>query len=491
MPATTRSSYGNGTCTVNHGEMGGILLSTDMPSRLRECAARGYYSSVKAYRIFALAVIPLLLLAHISYAQGVSSSAMSAQSKTAQNSATIKKELKLTRPLNRGMTGDDVKRLQETLLDIPALGVEVAVSGYFGSATEWAVKRFQEREGLANSRNMSSGYGVVGPRTLAKINEVLNRPTSPSKKDAVVKTATSTKTSSATSAKIASTSSTGSSTELSRMSSQQTAITSTASSTTSSTATASSAPLPDATPPLRSNGFPSGVITSTTSIAVSLATNEAAHCYWSNVPNTPFAEMSAPFSSTGGIKHSLMLYSVAQGNYSFYVKCRDRALNANTSDFPIIFSLLYRDSGRDRNPPRVFMSFPIDNNKLTEGPIGLLAVAADNSDVAGVDFFLNSEDLNAEDTKPPYAVTIILSPGAYSAFAVARDSDGNHATSTTVKFSVIPKLASSNGTTAALTTRPQRFATFSLSAFSRQSASAASAFRGVSDFFLALLSGAR
>ena len=441
-------------------------LSTDTVSRLQKCASRMYHNSMKTHSVFALAVIPLLLFAHISYAQGVSSSAIIAQSQGSQSSATIKMELKLTRALSRGMAGDDVKRLQESLLLIPALGVEITVSGYFGSATEWAVKRFQEREGIANSGNMSSGYGVVGPRTLAKINEVLNRPAAPSDKDAVAKTAAAAKTISAT-------------------------TTPPASAAMSSAMAASASPAPDRTPPVRSNGFPSGVITSTTSIFISLTTDEAAYCYWSNIPHTPFEEMSAPFSSTGGTKHSSMIYSVAPGNYSFHVKCRDKVMNANISDFPIIFSLRYRYSGRDRNPPRVFMSFPIDNNTLTEGPIGLLAVAADNSDVAGVDFFLNSEDLNAEDTKPPYAVTLVLSPGMYSAFAVAHDSDRNYATSTAVRFSVIPKPASSMGTTTALIARPQPTGLSPLSAFPRQSASAASAFRGIFDFFLALLSGPR
>ena len=427
---------------------------------------------MKICRMFGLAVITLLFFAHTSSAQGISSST-ALQLAAAQGGGVIKKELKLTRTLKRGMTGSDVKALQEYLLLIPTTGVEITVSGYFGSATESAVKKFQERESIANSKNTGSGYGLVGPRTLAKINEVVKRPVAPSKKNAATETATTTKTTAATSTSTAP-SSAGQ-----------------APSATSSPMTVSASPARDTTPPLRSNGFPTGVIISTTSVLISLTTNEDAYCFWSNLPNTPFDEISTLFSSTGGVRHVTKLWSVSPGDYSFHAKCRDRAMNTNISDYPIIFSLQHKVYGRDRNPPRVFMSFPIDNNTFTEGPVGLMAVAADNSDVSGVNFFLNAEDLNAEDTTPPYAVTIVLAPGAYTAFAVTHDADGNYATSTTVTFSVTPKPSSSKGTTFSLLLYPERFGFFPLSAFGVQGASVASAPRGIFDLFVDLLFGIR
>lgn len=58
--------------------------------------------------------------------------------------------------LRRGDTGTRVKTLQHTLT---AAGFEVPETGYFGSKTEAAVKRFQAAKGLISD-------GVAGPRTL-------------------------------------------------------------------------------------------------------------------------------------------------------------------------------------------------------------------------------------------------------------------------------------------------------------------------------------
>ena len=60
--------------------------------------------------------------------------------------------------LRVGSEGDDVKALQQALL---ARGINCgAADGIFGPKTEAAVKRFQEREGLAAD-------GIVGPMTMA------------------------------------------------------------------------------------------------------------------------------------------------------------------------------------------------------------------------------------------------------------------------------------------------------------------------------------
>ena len=59
--------------------------------------------------------------------------------------------------LRVGSEGDEVKDLQKALL---RKGINCgAVDGIFGSKTQDAVKRFQEREGL-------SADGIVGPKTL-------------------------------------------------------------------------------------------------------------------------------------------------------------------------------------------------------------------------------------------------------------------------------------------------------------------------------------
>ena len=73
--------------------------------------------------------------------------------------------------LNIGMTNADVKRLQTLLATDSALYPEGITSGYFGSLTKAAVGRFQMKYDLVTSAS-DSGYGYVGPKTRAKLQEV-------------------------------------------------------------------------------------------------------------------------------------------------------------------------------------------------------------------------------------------------------------------------------------------------------------------------------
>lgn len=78
----------------------------------------------------------------------------------------IKTTLKLVRQLWRGVTGDDVALLQEILATDPDIYPEGLITGYFGPLTEKAVKKFQQKMGVEQ-------VGRVGPKTIAKINELL------------------------------------------------------------------------------------------------------------------------------------------------------------------------------------------------------------------------------------------------------------------------------------------------------------------------------
>lgn len=78
----------------------------------------------------------------------------------------IKEELKLTKRLWRGLRGKDVFLLQEFLATDPDVYPEGLVTGYFGPLTQMAVKRFQKKMGVEQ-------VGLVGPKTLSKINELL------------------------------------------------------------------------------------------------------------------------------------------------------------------------------------------------------------------------------------------------------------------------------------------------------------------------------
>ena len=78
----------------------------------------------------------------------------------------IKATLRLLRQLRFGMTGEDVELLQEILATDPDVYPEGLVTGYFGFLTQNAVKRFQKIAGIEQ-------VGVVGPKTMARINELL------------------------------------------------------------------------------------------------------------------------------------------------------------------------------------------------------------------------------------------------------------------------------------------------------------------------------
>src|SRR3989344_4686725 len=94
--------------------------------------------------------------------QGVSSAAVSAT---------------FSRGIGNGAKGEDVKRLQVLLNSDPDTKVSASGAGSsgsetetFGPATESAVKKFQEKYGIAGPG--SEGFGFVGPKTRAKLEEV-------------------------------------------------------------------------------------------------------------------------------------------------------------------------------------------------------------------------------------------------------------------------------------------------------------------------------
>ena len=77
----------------------------------------------------------------------------------------------LTSSLDFGARGANVLSLQQFLAADVSLYAEGIISGYYGSLTRAAVQRYQCRQGIVCSGDAAStGYGRVGPRTLAAIN---------------------------------------------------------------------------------------------------------------------------------------------------------------------------------------------------------------------------------------------------------------------------------------------------------------------------------
>lgn len=73
----------------------------------------------------------------------------------------------LVQTMKEGSTGDQVAVLQALLALDPSIYPEGTVSGYFGRLTAEAVKRYQRKHGI-------DSLGVVGPKTLKKLNEDLD-----------------------------------------------------------------------------------------------------------------------------------------------------------------------------------------------------------------------------------------------------------------------------------------------------------------------------
>jgi peptidoglycan hydrolase-like protein with peptidoglycan-binding domain len=80
----------------------------------------------------------------------------------------------ITAQASVGARGTNVSSIQTFLASNPALYPEGLVTGYFGSLTQAAVQRFQAFYGIVSSGSPSTtGYGRVGPATLAKMNALI------------------------------------------------------------------------------------------------------------------------------------------------------------------------------------------------------------------------------------------------------------------------------------------------------------------------------
>ena len=89
-----------------------------------------------------------------------------ARGEVKETTKEVKKTLQLIRHLREGMRGEDVELLQEILATDPEIYPEGLITGYFGPLTKKAVKNFQKKAGIEQ-------VGLVGPKTTAKINELL------------------------------------------------------------------------------------------------------------------------------------------------------------------------------------------------------------------------------------------------------------------------------------------------------------------------------
>ncbi len=98
---------------------------------------------------------------------------------------------------------------------------------------------------------------------------------------------------------------------------------------------------PDTTPPVRTNGAPTGTLPAgTTQATLSLNTDENATCKWGSATGQSYTNMPNTFSTTGGTSHATGVSALTNGsNYTIYFRCRDTAGNANTTDYSVSFNI--------------------------------------------------------------------------------------------------------------------------------------------------------
>jgi len=89
-------------------------------------------------------------------------SSASARAELRAQERTDRAALKFLRSLSRGMSGDDVRDLQELLAQDPDIYPASLITGFFGRLTEEAVRKFQKKHGIEQ-------VGIFGPKTTARL----------------------------------------------------------------------------------------------------------------------------------------------------------------------------------------------------------------------------------------------------------------------------------------------------------------------------------
>ena len=99
--------------------------------------------------------------------------------------------------------------------------------------------------------------------------------------------------------------------------------------------------VPERFPPVRMNAQPAGRIEPVTQVTMTVMTDEAAECRYSDKPGTPFADMSHAFKAgPDGTTHTAELTGLSGGQtVTRYVRARDVHGNVNFDDYPIRFTV--------------------------------------------------------------------------------------------------------------------------------------------------------
>lgn len=126
----------------------------------------GLISVIFAYFIFSIITVSVAATATISTkGERALQDMINAESaRVAELNVQLDPAQGIIHTLQKKSSGNDVKLLQQ-FLKIYGVYPDGLITGYFGSLTEAAVKKFQQREGI-------STVGVAGPKTRIRIKEI-------------------------------------------------------------------------------------------------------------------------------------------------------------------------------------------------------------------------------------------------------------------------------------------------------------------------------
>ena len=199
---------------------------------------------------------------------------------------------------------------------------------------------------------------------------------------------------------------------------------------------------PDTTPPVRSNGLPTGTLAAgTTQTTLSLTTNENASCRYATTAGVAYGSMTNTFTTTGGTAHSTTVTGLTNGgSYSFFVRCQDAAANANTNDFTISFSVA---QPADTTPPVRSSGLPTGTLAAGTTQTTLSLTTNENAtcryaSTAGVAYAsMTNTFATTGTTAHSTTVTGLTNGGSYSFFVRCQDAAANANTNDfTISFSV-------------------------------------------------------
>lgn len=201
----------------------------------------------------------------------------------------------------------------------------------------------------------------------------------------------------------------------------------------------------DNTPPVRSNGSPSGSPSwDTTSETLSLTTNETSTCKYSTAAGASFASMTT-FATTMATFHQTPISGLSSGqSYYYYVKCEDSWGNINPDDYLISFAVGGVPISAGSGGPTVsqFTLVTITSpapNAMLSGIITLSASVSSPATIQSLQFNVDGAPIGQKLSASPYIISLdtsALSPGTHSITASAENAFGETAISSPVTVTV-------------------------------------------------------